>query len=47
MEEFNHLAADLAWTRTIKVVRKGFSRDVDLEKRWEDHQESMHIPISN
>ncbi|KAJ5949965.1 hypothetical protein N7454_001549 [Penicillium verhagenii] len=40
MEEFNHLAADLAWTRTIKAVRKGFARDTDLEKRWEDHQES-------
>ncbi|KAJ5633237.1 hypothetical protein N7490_009576 [Penicillium lividum] len=40
MEEFNHLAADLAWTRTIKVVRKGFSRYADLENRWEDHQES-------
>ncbi|KAJ6115304.1 hypothetical protein N7486_001082 [Penicillium sp. IBT 16267x] len=39
MEEFNHLAADLAWTRAIQVVRKGFSRHVDLEKRWEDHQE--------
>ncbi|KAJ5618674.1 hypothetical protein N7528_006785 [Penicillium herquei] len=42
MEEYDNLAADLAWTRTIKNVRRGFSRDVDLESRWEDHQEELH-----
>lgn len=39
LEEYDHLAADLAWTRTVQVLRKGFSRDVDLERRWEEHQE--------
>lgn len=39
MEEYNNLAADVAWTRTVKTLRKGFSRDVDLERRWEEHQE--------
>lgn len=39
MEEYDHLAADLAWTRTLKVLRKGFSRDADLETRLEEHQE--------
>ncbi|KAJ5116735.1 hypothetical protein N7456_001083 [Penicillium angulare] len=40
MEEFDNSAADIAWARSIKVVRKGFSRHVDLEKCWEDHQEN-------
>jgi hypothetical protein len=39
MEEYNNLAANIAWTRSVKVLRKGFSRDVDLERRWDDHQE--------
>lgn len=39
MEEYDSLAAGLAWTRSIKVIRKGFSRDVDLERRWEEHEE--------
>lgn len=43
MEEYDHLAADLAWTRTIKVLRKGFSREADLERRWEEHQEGKLV----
>lgn len=39
MQEYNNLAADLAWTRTVKALRKGFSRDADLERRLDDHQE--------
>ena len=39
MEEYDHLAAGLAWSRTIKVIRKGFSRDMDLERRLEEHEE--------
>jgi dienelactone hydrolase len=39
MEEYNHLAANIAWTRTVQTLRKGFCRDVDLERRWEEHQE--------
>ncbi|KAJ5110589.1 hypothetical protein N7532_001124 [Penicillium argentinense] len=40
MEEYNNLAADLAWTRTVQTLRKGFCRDPDLERLWEDHQEA-------
>jgi hypothetical protein len=39
MEEYDHLAAGLAWARTLEVLRKGFSREADLERRWEEHQE--------
>lgn len=40
LEEFDHLAAELAWTRSLHVLRKGFARDVDLEKKLEENQES-------
>ncbi|KAJ5101394.1 hypothetical protein NUU61_003616 [Penicillium alfredii] len=40
LDEYDHLACELAWTRTLQVVRKGFSRDADLERRWELHEES-------
>ncbi|KAF7715440.1 Uncharacterized protein PECH_007138 [Penicillium ucsense] len=40
MEEYDHLAGDLAFTRTLRALRKGFSRDPDLESRWEEHQEA-------
>ncbi|KAJ5454102.1 uncharacterized protein N7458_005058, partial [Penicillium daleae] len=40
MEEYDHLAAGLAWARTLEVLRKGFSREADLERRWEEHQEA-------
>lgn len=39
MEEYDHLAASIAWTRTVQTLRKGFCRNVDLERRWEEHQE--------
>jgi dienelactone hydrolase len=39
VDEYDHLSADLAWTRTLKVLRKGYSRDPDLERRLEDHVE--------
>ncbi|KAJ5667828.1 uncharacterized protein N7477_006398 [Penicillium maclennaniae] len=43
MEEYDHLAADIAWTRTVQTLRKGFCREVDLERRWEDHQEGKYF----
>lgn len=43
MEEYNNIASDLAWTRSIKVLRKGFCRDVDIEKGLEENQEGKKI----
>lgn len=43
MEEYNKIAADLSWSRTIKTLRKGFSRDNDIERRWEEHQDGKNI----
>lgn len=37
LDEFDKVAASLAWTRTLAAVRKGFKIDPDLEKVWEEH----------
>jgi hypothetical protein len=39
LKEYDHLAANLAFTRTLKVLRKGYSRDPDFEQRLEQHVE--------
>ncbi|BCR87222.1 dienelactone hydrolase [Aspergillus chevalieri] len=39
LDEYDRLASELAWTRTLHVLRKGFGKDLDLEGRWEEHQE--------
>ncbi|KAI9761678.1 MAG: hypothetical protein M4579_000912 [Chaenotheca gracillima] len=35
--KFDKIAANLAWSRTLGIVRKGFGIEVDLEKKWEEH----------
>lgn len=45
MQEYDRLASDLAWTRTLRTLRKGFARDADLEDRWEKHQEGLSASI--
>ena len=42
LDEFDKVAAGIAWSRTLGAVRKGFKIDVDLEKIWEDHVERMN-----
>ena len=37
LDEFNKIAASLAWSRTLGVLRKAFKIDVDLEKVREEH----------
>ncbi|PYI31046.1 dienelactone hydrolase [Aspergillus indologenus CBS 114.80] len=39
LEEYDRLASDLAWSRTLQVLRKAFGKDLDLESRWEEHLE--------
>ncbi|QQK41806.1 Dienelactone hydrolase [Penicillium digitatum] len=39
LEEYDRLSAELAWSRTLKVLRKGYSRDPDYEQRYEQHVE--------
>jgi hypothetical protein len=37
MEEFDKIAANLAWTRTLATIRQGFGIHTDLESTWEQH----------
>jgi len=37
LEEFDKVAAGLAWTRSLAAVRRGFEIEVDLEGVWEEH----------
>lgn len=44
LEEYDQLSANLAWSRSLKVLRKGYSRDPDLEPRLEQHVEGEFQP---
>ena len=37
LDEYERVSAGVAWSRTLKTVRKGFEMEVDLEQVWEDH----------
>ena len=37
LEAFDERSADLAWTRTLGLVRKALETQVDLEAIWEKH----------
>lgn len=41
IDEYNRLACDLAWSRSLKVLKKGFGKDMDLEKSWDEHLEGI------
>lgn len=45
LEEFDRLASDLAFSRTLQVLRKAFGKDLDLENRWEEQLEGEFIPL--
>jgi hypothetical protein len=40
LDEYERVSAELAWTRTLDVLRRAFRRDVDLEKVWEEDVQS-------
>jgi len=37
LDEFDKVSANLAWTRTLGALRKGFKVEVNLEQIWENH----------
>ncbi|KAL2810924.1 hypothetical protein BJX63DRAFT_422763 [Aspergillus granulosus] len=37
LDEYNRLAADMAFTRTLDVLRSAYGRNTDLEQSWENH----------
>ncbi|GES59947.1 dienelactone hydrolase [Aspergillus terreus] len=46
LEEYDRLAADLAFSRTLAVLRRGFGREVDLEEPWEEHLEAKYFSMN-
>lgn len=42
LDEYERIAAELAWSRSLNVLRRAFRRDMDIEKVWEEnvHSES-------
>lgn len=40
LDEYDHASAELAWSRTLDVMRKAFRKDTDLERPWEINTES-------
>lgn len=36
LDEYERVPADLAWSRTLSVVRKAFGMNVDLEPLWDE-----------
>lgn len=40
-EEYNRLDADLAFTRSLEVLRRAYGQDRDLEQAWEEHLQGM------
>lgn len=41
LDEYDRLASELAWSRTLQMLRKGFGKDPDIEEKWEEHLEGM------
>ena len=39
LDNFDKISANLAWSRTLATLRKGFEIEVDLERIWENHTE--------
>lgn len=46
LDEYDRLASELAWMRSLHVLRRGFGKDLDLEGRWEEHQEGIPTSFS-
>ncbi|KAE8355062.1 hypothetical protein BDV28DRAFT_155662 [Aspergillus coremiiformis] len=45
LKEYDRLACDLAFSRSLQVLRRGFNKDVDLEERWEEHLEAKFFSM--
>ncbi|KAK0515341.1 hypothetical protein JMJ35_002720 [Cladonia borealis] len=39
LDKFDKVSTNLAWSRTLAALRKGFEMEVDLERIWENHTE--------
>ncbi len=41
LDEYDAVADAIAWSRSLSMVRRGFSAEVNLEPVWEENEERM------
>ncbi|PWY75526.1 dienelactone hydrolase [Aspergillus heteromorphus CBS 117.55] len=46
LEEYDRLASDLAWSRTLETLRKAYGKDRDLEGKWEEELEARFFSMN-
>ncbi len=44
-ETFDKISANLAWSRTLSTVRRGFGVEADLESLWEKHLAGIRLSL--
>jgi len=42
-KQYNHISAQLAWSRSLKALQLAFHREVDLEAVWDEVQQGTHV----
>ncbi|KAE8370659.1 hypothetical protein BDV27DRAFT_151917 [Aspergillus caelatus] len=43
LDNYDPVATEIAWTRTLSVLQSGFQKQLDLEKTWEDVQQEKYF----
>ncbi|RAL13329.1 uncharacterized protein BO97DRAFT_388432 [Aspergillus homomorphus CBS 101889] len=43
LEEYSRIPAQLAWSRTLTALQRGFKKEVDLETVWDNMQEARYF----
>ncbi|OJJ58354.1 hypothetical protein ASPSYDRAFT_69446 [Aspergillus sydowii CBS 593.65] len=43
MKQYNHIPAQLAWSRSLKALQLAFHREVDLEAVWDEAQQARYF----
>ncbi|PLB50643.1 dienelactone hydrolase [Aspergillus steynii IBT 23096] len=46
LDEYDRLASELAWSRSLQMLRKGFGKDPDIEEKWEEHLEARFFSMN-
>ncbi|PYH48113.1 uncharacterized protein BP01DRAFT_266581, partial [Aspergillus saccharolyticus JOP 1030-1] len=46
LEEYSSMHAQVAWSRTLDALQRGFQREVDLESVWDRMQEARYFSTS-
>lgn len=46
LDEYHRLDSDLAFSRSLDLMRKAYGRDGDLEKSWEEHLQGMPLQLT-